>query len=212
VQRERTFSICYREAAAPAKNEFPLAFMLSRYMALWQEQPIKVIMCHSIDEIWTPKRTIMKAIIYCQILFSTFLLLACSSNSVDKLHDESISLKFGQQQSVSYLGKNYDLLVYDVNTVFSEGVYSEDKTGSLYNLYDIGLIINQDSVTIRSFTYVYQTGKRSSLSFETLSQYPASFNYVKTIGSLQIAVSEVYQEPEKEFINTNDYKVKLLLK
>ncbi|SKC21102.1 hypothetical protein [Dyadobacter psychrophilus] len=154
----------------------------------------------------------MKAIVYFPILFFTLLLLACSSDSIEKSPDAGITLKFGQQQSISYLGQNYDLLVYDVNSVFSEGTYTEDKTGSLYTMYDIGLIINQDSVTIKAFTSVSQNGKRSLLSFETLSQYPASHNYVKSIGSLQIAVSDVYQEPEKDLVNNENYKVNLLFR
>jgi len=99
-----------------------------------------------------------------------------------------------------------------MDVIFAEGVFTEDKTGGLYTLYDIGLVVNQDSVTVRTFTSVSQTGKRNLLSFETLSQYPAEHNYIKSIDSLQVAVSDVYQEPQTEFVKVENYKVKLLLR
>ncbi|GAB2777305.1 hypothetical protein GCM10027275_20410 [Rhabdobacter roseus] len=141
-------------------------------------------------------------------LFMPLLLFSC--RKAPDIDPSVITLRYGQEISITLHDTLYTIKFEDVHVKFSEGVFAQDNTGRMYQSIDVSLVVNSDVIILPASIESGQDGQRLPWSWE--GKKKAQDRYIRQVGPIELAVSDFYSDPKTTHTQKENYVVKLLVR
>lgn len=135
-------------------------------------------------------------------------LLSCGKKDTPDPQSEGIELREGVSEPVTIGKETLEVTLASVTPIFSEGVGTQDGVFTMHRVYDVFISIGDTDLVFRTDITVRSDQKRTGKSWEVLEK---SYQGIKSYGSYQIGVADVYSESGDDG-NGAPYIVRILIK